>query len=534
MITRRSFLTHSAVAVGGFTMGRDGSRAGEWFGRSVVDALPPDALAAMHAAVAAAIAAGASYADVRYIVRSDRRFEIRDRVALPAVTNEDATYGVRALVDGAWGFASGQRLDTDSAVRVGRGAVRLAQVSKSGGAVPITLAPAPVIAKGEWHTPIEVDPFETSPAELSELLKSYDATARAQSGVAGFTGVLAFRRIDTVFVSSEGSVITQRRSLSDPSLTLTVSNGSSAAPTLTPVPGLSAGGWGVERLRAFTFDAALHTLFDAPAPNDPPMPVDTGRYDVVFSAAAIAEPLVATLGRTLELDRALGDLSDADGGTFAGPPSTTIGKLKIASRLITVTGDRTRPGGLATTGWDDDGVAAPPFTFIDGGLVTDYVTTRETAASLEAWYRTHGTPLASRGCANAEYGSRMPEGDVPNLTMSPGTASMSFDDLVADTKNGIAVMASGVGSIGSQRTTADYGNATLREIRNGRLGRAFLSATYNFRTLEFWRSIDAIGGANSVVDVANASPKGDGLTTYRTVSAVPVRARGVTVLPGVR
>src|SRR5206468_1754471 len=117
-----------------------------------------------------------------------------------------------------------------------------------------------------------------------------------------------------------------------------------------------------------------------------------------FSTETMASLLLPT-ARALELDRALGDKANADGTTFAMPPEDMLGKYKLGTPAITITGDRSRPHANGTIGWDEEGVKPEEFALVKAGIVADYVTTRDYAPTLAAWYERVRQPVRSHGCA---------------------------------------------------------------------------------------------------------------------------------------
>src|SRR5690606_41894836 len=88
-------------------------------------------------AVEAARSAGAAYADVRLT---------RTRTGVGMADSERLTVGVRALVDGYWGFASSRVWNPEEMARLGRSAVENAGAATLVGTAPaVELAPAAVV-----------------------------------------------------------------------------------------------------------------------------------------------------------------------------------------------------------------------------------------------------------------------------------------------------------------------------------------------------------------------------------------------------
>ena len=68
-------------------------------------------------AIDAATGSGAAYADVRVIEHQAESLTVKNGSLAAASSDRSAGFGVRALVDGAWGFASSQDLDLAEAER---------------------------------------------------------------------------------------------------------------------------------------------------------------------------------------------------------------------------------------------------------------------------------------------------------------------------------------------------------------------------------------------------------------------------------
>jgi hypothetical protein len=90
-----------------------------------------------------------------------------------------------------------------------------------------------------------------------------------------------------------------------------------------------------------------------------------GRYDLVVDPSNLWLTIHESIGHATELDRALGYEAAYAGTSFATPDK--LGRLQYGSALMYVTGDRTGEHGLATIGYDDEGVAAQSWDLITGG-----------------------------------------------------------------------------------------------------------------------------------------------------------------------
>src|SRR5919199_2827877 len=151
-------------------------------------------------AVAAALAAGAGYADARIVHRRAQTVATKDRRVERVDDMESEGIGVRVLAGGAWGFACDRRLDDAGAEEAARRAVAFARAAP--GKHERTLAPVEP-AQSTYRTPVERDPIAVPLAEKVELcLRAEEAMAHEDVNVTA-AYVRAFRE-HKVFVSSEG------------------------------------------------------------------------------------------------------------------------------------------------------------------------------------------------------------------------------------------------------------------------------------------------------------------------------------------
>ncbi len=123
---------------------------------------------------------GASYADVRVVRRRDESISIKSGRVEGVAMGETDGFGVRVLVDGAWGFAASDTLELEEADRVGALAVRIAQASATALKPPVELDGRPP-ATGTYETPVVEDPFKLPlEAKISDLMAADRAAGRVR------------------------------------------------------------------------------------------------------------------------------------------------------------------------------------------------------------------------------------------------------------------------------------------------------------------------------------------------------------------
>src|SRR5690606_37741691 len=134
-----------------------------------------------------------------------------------------------------------------------------------------------------------------------------------------------------------------------------------------------------------------------------------------------------SIGHATELDRALGYEAAYAGTSFATPDK--LGTLQYGSEVMNVTGDRTVEHGLATIGYDDEGVEAPRLDVSSAGVVTGDQTARRLA-------RLTGADR-SNGCAFADSASSMPIQRMANVSLQPSDHGPSTEELISGVDRGI-------------------------------------------------------------------------------------------------
>jgi TldD protein len=161
-----------------------------------------------------------------------------------------------------------------------------------------------------------------------------------------------------------------------------------------------------------------------------------------------------------------------------------LGSFRIGSDLVDFEGEKTSPGSLATSGYDDDGVKTGQWPLIKGGVFVDYQTTRDQAQLIGK--------KASRGTCLAQSWADVPFQRMPNVNLLPGKKPLSEAQLIADTERGIFIKGRGSYSIDHQRYNFQFGGQTFHEIKKGKIVGMLRDGAYQARTPDFWKSCDAI------------------------------------------
>jgi len=534
MVNRRQFLSGAAVAATPFIVSRRAVAVpAVTHGTRWLDDFP-SRHEIVHAALDAARAAGAVYADVHIRDVVDELWGFPGMVYAAPRCGTRSSVSVRALIGGTWGteYVDGV-LTLDAAAHAGRTAALQAKGAAThtatGRGARIELAPTPVVT-GEWVMPVEIDPFTVSLQEKIDFVHATtSAVQRLRTGIETFTS-LEFRKERRTCGTSDGTLTTQTTYCTHGDLQVTVSpdwaferEGSQSGNFLT------AKGAGWEYVRTAPWREQAETLIARAIDKQSAEPVEFGRYDIVFDAHAMAAIVDATIGQATALDRAMGDRANDEGTSYLSDPLVMLGTYQAGSPRLTVTTDRSMPGGAATVRWDEEGVVPSEVMLIQRGVVTDFQTTRESASWLASHYASRGRPVRSNGCAGAGTQDTSVVTSTPNLTLHPGASDLSFADLVKGVRRGLAVLG-GTAESDYQCLNGSGMGGIVYEIRNGALGPAQRGVQYFYRAPEFWKNVTALGGARSAEHVGRirwVSDTDDQIA--HTVSAVPALVPGIAV-----
>jgi TldD protein len=121
---------------------------------------------------------------------------------------------------------------------------------------------------------------------------------------------------------------------------------------------------------------------------------------------------------------------------------------------------------------------------------------------------------------------------MPNVSLLPGEKEQSFEDIIAATDKGIAIIGDGSFSIDQQRYNAQFGGQVFHEIKGGKIVGMLKDVAYQMRTPDFWNSMDMIGGKKSY-ELGGSFFDGKGQPPQiNSVShgAVPARFRNINVI----
>jgi TldD protein len=431
---------------------------------------------------------GASYADIRLVRRRTQNIIVKNGVVEGLADGESQGFGVRVVVDGAWGFASSALIEPAEVDRITALAIQIARASALFQRSPVQLGP-PVATRGTYRTPVRQDPWQVPAKDKAELLVGA-SNAMKVPGVVVAQANLAFWRESKTFANSEGAFVEQEIIESGGGLEATAVDPESGEVQKRSHPnsfGRDQRQEGWEAILAMDLPGNAERVGQEAVAllkaDQCPSKVTT----LVLGATQLALQIHESCGHPIELDRVFGSEASYAGTSFLTPEK--YGSFRYGSDVVNLTADATLPGGLGTFGWDDEGVPAQRVPIVQHGIFVGYLTSRESAQQLRAIVGDEAPPT-SGGAMRADGWNRIPIIRMTNVSLEPG--EWQFDDLIADTDDGVYMELNRSWSIDDKRLNFQFGTETAYEIKKGKLGRLLKNATYTGITPQFWQSCDAI------------------------------------------
>ncbi|MCQ4120037.1 TldD/PmbA family protein [Rhodococcus tibetensis] len=451
-------------------------------------ALPLRVLA--DAALGAARAAGASHADLRVHRLTSQSLRLRDGKVQAAVDTNEVGFAVRVVVEGTWGFASHAELTPATAAATAEQAVAVARALRGLNREHVELADEPVYTDAEWVSEYEVDPFEVPTAEKISLLGEYSRRLLASDGVDHVTADCLQVKEQTFYADLAGSSIVQQRVRLHPHLEATAVDQSAGVfetmRTLAPPVGR---GWEYVRSDStWNWATELAEIPEMLAEKVKAPTVVAGPTDLVIDPTNLWLTIHESIGHATEYDRAIGYEAAYAGTSFATPDK--LGTLQYGTPIMHVTADRTVPHGLATIGYDDEGVETQSWDLVANGVLVGYQLDRAFAPRLGL--------NRSNGCSYADSPHHVPIQRMANVSLQPDPdTDRSTADLIAGVEDGIYVVGDKSWSIDMQRYNFQFTGQRFYRIRGGKIHGQVRDVAYQATTTDFWGSLEALGGRST-------------------------------------
>jgi len=424
---------------------------------------------------------GASYADIRISEILNENLTVKNGNPETVSLSQEKGFGVRVIVNGAWGFAGSVDMNKEEIQKTVERAVSIAEASallKKKEAVLAREKPR----KDKYVTSFKKDPFKVSLGQKLDVLIQAGRILKEQSQLikASYAHYHGFRE-NKLFMSTEGAEINQQITWCGGGLSAIAVKGGEMQTRSYPSAfrgDFSTSGYEFFESLALVDHAKeigqeLLKLFEAEK-------CPSGKMNLILHGDQLALQIHESCGHPTELDRALGTEADYAGTSFLTPEK--LGSFRYGSEKVNIVADATVSRGLGTFGYDDEGAQAKKVYLIKEGIFAGYQSSRETAAELNL--------KESSGGMRADSPLALPIIRMTNINLLPG--NWKVEEIVEDTKDGILVTTNRSWSIDDRRINFQFGTEIGWRIKNGSRDNMIKNPTYMDVTPQFWGSCDAV------------------------------------------
>jgi len=454
---------------------------------------------------------GAQYADIRIEKSEGEGFLLENGKVEHIASGIDGGAGIRALVQGSWGFYATSKLTEENVMKAAELAVKLAKTASIRVTEPIRLAEVKVV-KDKDVVKVKKKPEDYPVEERVKLAKDCDSAMRKVSDRIHKTSiVIGSDKLLKVFHNTEGVFINYDHSKCYIRLEAIAHEAG-----LTEVAGREEGGaGGIERITepniieiSETIAKKAHDLLKAPTPPAEKLPVIMDQDYVALLTHEI-------LGHPSEADRVMGrEAAWAGVAWWKG----MLGQ-KVGSDLLNVSDDPRIEGGLGYYRYDDEGVPAEEKILIKNGVLTNHMHSRETAAIFGV------KPNAGMRASSYRF---MPLIRMSNTFIKPG--DWTFEEMLEDVDRGVYVVGNKIPSIDMKRYNWQISAQWAFLVEKGELTKLLRDVTVAGVAPEFFISIDAVGKDFQIRPVPSCG-KGDPMQGLHVGNGGP-HIRGIATIQG--
>lgn len=424
-------------------------------------------------------AMGVDYADIRMVALQEEAIFVKNAKVENISFSNSTGYGIRALHNGSWGFASTAKNTKQAVIAACELAVKMAEASSAVSHKKISLFPIEPV-KAAFSTKYEVDPFTVSLDKKLDYLFWACHVMMEKDAIKFAIASLDFYKTGKVFMSTEGAHIEQSFIESGGYVEAIAILGNELQKRSFPTSSHST-----IAQRGYEYIKELDLIGGAKKVRDEAIMLLRAKEcpfketTVILDGSQLALQIHESCGHPAELDRVLGDELSFAGGSFL--TLEKLGKFKYGSSIVNITADATVEGGAGSFGYDDEGVPANKVKLIENGTFVGYLSSRETAKIVGE---------TSSGSMRADSWNVPPLIRMTNINLEPQDSTL--DELINDTKEGLYISTNKSWSIDDQRLNFQFGAEIAWEIKGGKLGRVLKNPIYAGITPQFWNSCSGI------------------------------------------
>lgn len=405
------------------------------------------------------IGSNVDYADIKAVKGSNTSIIMKDSKIQGINSGLYIGARIRVLKNGAWGFAFMN--DLNKLGEVSQTAIKLAN-SLTG---DVSLSDEKVTEDKSKEKISLTD--NISVEDKKEILREADKSAKVNEDIKSTTVSYSDGESETLFLSSEGSLILNSGVKASMSLNAVASSGDIIQSAHDSIAGVNdfkiIKNADIEEFGRKIGEKASKLLKAESAPS--------GRFSVIGDSELTGVLIHEALGHATE-----GDLIIQNDSILKGQLNKNIG-----SNLINIFDDATRVDGFGYYPYDDDGIKTKANQLVKDGKLIGLLNSRETASKLN---------MNSTGNARSII-SEQPIVRMSNTYLKPG--DMSFDELIEDVKEGIYFKGSRGGQVDTGKGLFMFNAVEAFKIDNGELKEHLKDVSLSGDILNTLKDVNGLG-----------------------------------------
>jgi TldD protein len=411
---------------------------------------------------------GVQFMDVRLFEEDSTTVMVQDRKADKVSQGKSSSVGLRVLMDGAWGFASTDVMDSRSLDHCLQAALEMAKASTVRVAHPGAVAEIqPVV--DVVRVEVEKDPRSVPLEEKVKRVLDYEKAGMDCARDKLCNTIVSYRDTWTreTICNTAGTLIEQETIRTAIQTVMTAVEGpvrQMAHEAFSEQVGFEL----LDRIssKVFTEKATQRAVSLLSARRAP-----SGKFPVVLHPSITGLLVHEALGHNAEADHVFNGQSIIEG---------KIGE-QIASERVTIMDDATIPRLNGSYRYDSEGVPGQKRIIIESGILKSYLHSLETAARFG---------VEPNGSARAMNGHCPPIVRMSNTFIAPG--ELPFEEILKDIDEGIFMKGGHWGYVFSERGQYTCHSGEGWMIKNGQLGEHLRDVSFSGMTLETLMNIDAV------------------------------------------
>ncbi len=433
-----------------------------------------------------AVGAGVEFADVRCGNGVSTMIDVQDGKVDKVHSSRGCSIGVRALVGGAWGFATTYAQDEESARGCLREAVEGARAAAAHVVEPSCVARVEGVC-AEVATRAARRPDRVPVAEKVRAVAGLERAARefdprVENTRANYSDGVSMSRIANTF----GTYIETETVRTRAAVRVVAREGSLRQSGYESVGRLE----GFELMEATrpselggaAARRAVELLSARPAPS--------GEFPVIFDHTVTGLFVHEAFGHNAEADL-----------VWAGESiiAHRLGE-RIGSDLVDIIDDSTVPGAWGSYAYDSEGVCGCRRVLVEKGIVKGFMHSMETAARFG---------VAPNGSARSEGAHNRPIVRMSNTFIAPGASTL--DEMVGGLDSGILLKGALSGYVSTETGQFTCRAAEGWLIKGGRLHEQLRDVAVSGMVLEALANVDAVSGEFHLASPGTCGKSGQGV-----------------------